>query len=80
MKITRYMVLYLYPPLQWKELERELMEEENRRILEFSHQQQAREEQRKAAMKEQDEAKAVAQQFLTEKIAAMQLEGEEMDR
>ena len=56
------------------------MEEENRRILEFSHQQQAREEQRIAAMKEQEDAKAVAQQYLTEKITAMQLEGEEMDR
>ena len=56
------------------------MEEENRRILEFSHQQQAREEARMAVRKEQEEAKAIAQQFLSDKITAMQSEAEEMDR
>ncbi|XP_064387489.1 meiosis-specific nuclear structural protein 1-like [Halichondria panicea] len=76
----QYISEFVQKRQEWKELERELMEEENRRILEFSHQQQAREEQRIAAMKEQEDAKAVAQQYLTEKITAMQLEGEEMDR
>ena len=56
------------------------MEEENRRILEFSHQQQAREEARMAVKKEQEEAKAAAQQFLADKISAIQAEVEEMDR
>ena len=38
------------------------MEEENRRILEFSHQQQLREEARMEEAKKQDEAMAAVQQ------------------
>ena len=50
------------PPVQWKEHERELMEEENRRILEFSHQQQEREEVRMEEAKKQEQAMAAVQQ------------------
>ena len=48
--------------MQWKEHERELMEEENRRILEFSHQQQEREEVRMEEAKKQEQAMAAVQQ------------------
>lgn len=47
---------------QWKEHERELMEEENRRILEFSNHQQLREEARKQKAKLQGEAMAAVQE------------------
>lgn len=65
---------------EWKEHERQLMEEENRRILEFSHQQQAREEERMANQREREEAKARVQAQLAESIAAKQEAEEEMDR
>ena len=48
--------------LQWREYERQLMEEENRRILEFSQQQQAREEERMEQRRLQEEAMAAMQQ------------------
>ena len=65
---------------EWKEHERQLMEEENRRILEFSHQQQAREDERMADLREKEEAKARVQAQLADSIAAKQEAEEEMDR
>lgn len=56
------------------------MEEENQRILEFSRQQQAREEERMAERKKQEEAKAAVQQGLAEEIAREQAMMEEMER
>ncbi len=77
---TVFVSVLLFVCVQWKELERELMEEENRRILEFSHQQQAREEQRMSVLKKQEEAKAAAQKHLSDKISTIRQEMEEMDR
>jgi hypothetical protein len=65
---------------QWKEHERQLMEEENRRILEFSKQQQAREEARMAEKKAEEEAKAAVQEQLTKKMIWERQQAEEMDR
>ena len=56
------------------------MEEENQRILEFSHQQQEREEGRMAERKKQEEAKAAVQQELAEKIAIEHATMDEMER
>ncbi len=66
--------------MQWKEHEREQMEEENRKILEFSHQQQAREEARMASKKEQEEAMAAMQMKLAEEIFSKKAQAEEMER
>ena len=56
------------------------MEEENRRILEFSKQQQAREEARMAVKKAEEEAKAAVQDQLTKKIMLEQEQADEMER
>ena len=53
---------HVCPPVQWKEHEREQMEEENRRILEFSRQQQVREGARMEEAKKQEQAMAAVQQ------------------
>ena len=47
---------------QWKELEKQRMEEENRRILEFAQQQQSREMERMAKKKEKESSMAAVQQ------------------
>ena len=65
---------------EWKEHERQMMEEENRRILDFSHQQQAREEDRMANLRAKEEAKSRVQAQLAKSIAAKQEAEEEMDR
>lgn len=72
--------LITMPLLQWKEHERQLMEEENRRILEFSKQQQAREEARMAEKKAEEEAKAAVQEQLTKKMIWERQQAEEMER
>ena len=64
----------------WKKLEKEQMEEENARILEFAKQQQAREEERQMKMKEREEAKAAVQKKLGDQIARQQQEEEEMEQ
>ena len=56
------------------------MEEENRRILEFSKQQQAREEARMAEKKAEEEAKAAVQEELATKIVWEKQQAEEMER
>ena len=56
------------------------MEEENRKILEFSRQQQAREEERMASKKEQEEAMAALQRKLAEEIFSKKAQAEEMER
>lgn len=56
------------------------MEEENRKILEFSKQQQARENQRMAIKKEQEEAMAVMQSKLGEEITSKREQADEMQR
>lgn len=48
-------------PIQWKQHERQLMEEENERILEFARQQQKREEDRMEKKKQQEESMAAVQ-------------------
>ena len=56
------------------------MEEENRRILEFSKQQQAREEARMAEKKAEEEVKAAVQEELSKKITLEQEQADEMER
>jgi hypothetical protein len=56
------------------------MEEENRKILEFSRKQQDREEERMATKKQQEEAMAAVQNKLALDIAAKQEQADEMQR
>ena len=56
------------------------MEEENRRILEFSKHQQAREETRMAEKKAEEEAKAAVQNQLSEKMMLEKEQSDEMER
>ncbi len=58
----RYIEEFLRKREEWREHEREEMEEENQRILEFSRQQQDREQRRMDDRKQQEEAKALVQQ------------------
>ena len=66
--------------LQWKVLERARMEEENRKILEFSRQQEAREGEKEALKKEREEAMAAVQEKLAEDIGKKKAQAEEMER
>lgn len=56
------------------------MEEENRKILEFSKQQQAREEERMASKKDREEAMAMVQRRLAHDITSRKAQAEEMER
>ncbi|KAK3737795.1 hypothetical protein QZH41_015857 [Actinostola sp. cb2023] len=65
---------------EWKHREQALMEEENRRIIEFAHLQQEREEQRMEKQKQQEEEMATVQKALADKIWKNQEERDEMER
>eukprot|EP00118_Oscarella_pearsei_P026426 m.309881 g.309881 ORF g.309881 m.309881 type:complete len:498 (+) comp48395_c0_seq1:37-1530(+) len=65
---------------EWKRRERQEMEKENQKILEFSKEKQIREEARMSHKKVQDEAKASVQKQLAEDIARKKAEEEEMER
>ena len=56
------------------------MEEENRKILEFSQQQQAREDERMASKKDKEEAMAMVQRKLAQDITSRRAQVEEMER
>ncbi len=56
------------------------MEEENQRILEFSKQQQAREDVRMASRKQQEEEMASLQEQLAKEISEKRHQAEEMER
>lgn len=51
--------------LQWKKYEQSLMEEENKRILEFAKQQQSREEERMEKRKQAEEAMTKVQEHVS---------------
>lgn len=65
---------------EWKRLERERLEEENKKILEFADMQQLRENDRMAKQQEAEDAKAVVQQALADKIAKEQKVKEEREQ
>lgn len=60
----RYIEEFKKQEAEWRRLERERMEEENRRIREFASFQQRREEDRMAKVREREETK----QFLQSKV------------
>lgn len=64
----------------WKEQERQRMEEENRKIMEFARLQQERELERLSKKKEKDASMAKVQEALAEKISKQDEEREEMER
>ena len=55
-------MFFVIVSLQWKAHERDLMEEENERILEFARVQQQREEDRMEKKKQQEQSMAAVQQ------------------
>lgn len=57
-----------------------MMQEENRKILAFSKQQESREEGRMATRKQQEEAMAAMQNRLAQDIKAKKEQAEEMQR
>lgn len=57
-----------------------MMEEENRKILEFSKDQEKREEKRLSSRKQQEEAMATLQDKLALEIATRKAQAEEMER
>ena len=59
---------------QWKKHERDLMEEENRRILEFAKEQQNREEERMEKRKQAEEAMTKVQEKVSSYDARSPLE------
>ena len=69
-----------HSPVQWKEMEREAMEEENRKILEFCKQQEEREKARMAARKEQAESMDAVRSQLAGEIEEKRAQQEEMER
>ncbi|XP_065841752.1 meiosis-specific nuclear structural protein 1-like [Oscarella lobularis] len=76
----RYIEDFLGAREEWKKREREEMEKENQKILEFAKERQMREEERMAQKKVQEEAKASVQNQLAQEIAKKREEEEEMER
>ncbi|XP_076818490.1 meiosis-specific nuclear structural protein 1-like [Clavelina lepadiformis] len=68
----RFIEEFKYKREEWKRLERERLEEENRRILQFADLQQARENERMAKQQQQEDAKALVQQRLADEITQEQ--------
>ena len=65
---------------QWRAHEKEQLEEENRKILEFAQQQEAREETRKVVKKQQEDAIAAVYDKLSNQITEKRAQDEEMER
>ncbi|WAR11219.1 MNS1-like protein [Mya arenaria] len=65
---------------QWKILEKQRMEEENRKIMEFARVQKAREGERMAQKKAKEDSMAKVQQALAHQISRQEQEREEMEK
>ena len=69
----KYIAEFLMKREEWKEHERQLMEEENRRILEFSRHQQDREQKRMEEKRVREEANAAMQNKVRELARSMSM-------
>lgn len=58
----RYVEEFQKQRAEWKQMEREKMEAENRKILEFANAQKSREDERMARVREQDDHKEMLYQ------------------
>ncbi|XP_017313838.1 meiosis-specific nuclear structural protein 1 isoform X1 [Ictalurus punctatus] len=76
----RYIQEFKRQQAEWKRLEREKMEEENRRILEYTKYQERKEEDRMANARQRETAKESLHKLLAEKMEVEQRHREEMDR
>ncbi|KAI5088697.1 meiosis-specific nuclear structural protein 1 isoform X1 [Silurus meridionalis] len=76
----RYIQEFKQQQAEWRRMEREKMEEENRRILEYTKYKERREQDRLANVRQRDTAKEELHKLLTEKIEKEQREQEEMER
>ncbi|KAF5897764.1 integrin alpha-11-like, partial [Clarias magur] len=76
----RYIQEFKKQQAEWKRLEREKMEEENRRILEYAKYQEWKEQDRMASARKRETAKENLYKMLTEKIEIEQRQQEEMER
>eukprot|EP00794_Sanderia_malayensis_P019520 gene19520-21450_t len=76
----KYIEEFMKKREEWKEYERNQMEEENRKILEFAKQQQEREEERMMKKKEKESAMSAVQQKLSKELFEKQAAIEEMER
>ncbi|XP_060715305.1 meiosis-specific nuclear structural protein 1 isoform X1 [Tachysurus vachellii] len=75
----RYIEEFKNQQAEWRRLEREKMEEENRRILEYAKYQERKEEDRMSSVRQRDTIKEKLQKFLTEKIENEQKHREEIE-
>uniref|UniRef100_A0A8C9PH16 Meiosis-specific nuclear structural protein 1 n=1 Tax=Spermophilus dauricus TaxID=99837 RepID=A0A8C9PH16_SPEDA len=64
----------------WRNKKREEMEEENRKIIEFANMQQQREEHRMAKVQENEEKRLQLQNALTQKLAEMLRQREDLEQ
>ncbi|XP_060767134.1 meiosis-specific nuclear structural protein 1 [Neoarius graeffei] len=76
----RYIQEYKKQQAEWKRLEREKIEEENRRILEYTEYQERKEEDRLASVRQREMVKEKLLKLLTEKMEEKQRQHEEMER
>ncbi|KAI7813914.1 meiosis-specific nuclear structural protein 1 [Triplophysa rosa] len=76
----RYIEDFKMQQVEWRRMERERMEAENRRILEYAHYQQRREEDRMEKVREREQAKETLHKMLSEQIDMERRQREEMER
>uniref|UniRef100_A0A8C1VSN9 Meiosis-specific nuclear structural protein 1 n=1 Tax=Cyprinus carpio TaxID=7962 RepID=A0A8C1VSN9_CYPCA len=76
----RYIEDFKKQQAEWRHLEREKVEAENRRIIEFAHYQQRKEEDRMAKVREREQAKENLHKMLSEQIEMEKREREKMER
>ncbi|XP_059386557.1 meiosis-specific nuclear structural protein 1-like [Carassius carassius] len=76
----RYIEDFKKQQAEWRHLERAKVEAENRRIIEFAHYQQRKEEDRMAKVREREQAKETLRKMLSEQIEMEKREREKMER
>ncbi|XP_052010081.1 meiosis-specific nuclear structural protein 1 [Xyrauchen texanus] len=76
----RYIEDFKKHQAEWRRMEREKMEAENKRILEFARYQQRKEEDRMAKVREREQAKETLHKMLSEQIEIERRQNEEMER
>lgn len=76
----RYIEDFKKQQAEWRRLEREKVEAENRRIIEFAQYQQRKEEDRMAKVREREQAKETLHKMLSEQIEIEKRQREKMER
>lgn len=76
----RYIEDFKKQQAEWRRMEREKVEAENRRIIEFAQYQQMKEEDRMAKVREREQAKEILHKMLSEQIELEKQQREKMER